>query len=68
MHLPLPDFKQTMGKIKQALKPEGIFFLSVPLARPDLNLSGFDSQGRYFLIMTAAKWSDFLKECGFIEQ
>ena len=42
--------------------------MSVPLRRPDINQRGFDSQGRYFLIMSDREWSEFMKEHGFIEQ
>jgi hypothetical protein len=65
MHLYKDKLPETFDLLYSALKPGGRFLFSVPLSRPDLEASGFDQKGRYFLLLSTEEWKGHLEAAGF---
>ena len=65
MHLSFEDIKLTLSKIYHLLKPDGKFLMSVSLFRDDINKSGFDDKGRFFLVLPQNRWIRLCEEVGF---
>ena len=65
MHLPLEDIATVLDGFYNRLVKSGRILISVPLSRPDLETSGYDSKGRYFLLLTEEAWCDLIYSAGF---
>ena len=65
MHFPKLQVSLLLGKIKKVLKPGGILFFSVSISRDDIDDSGFDKKGRFFLQMDANEWVSLCEKHGF---
>lgn len=65
MHLDYRDVKESIDNISNILNSNGKFYLSVSLDRGDVNSSGFDEDGRFFLVLVKDMWKLFLHDSGF---
>jgi SAM-dependent methyltransferase len=65
MHLSEEELTAAFELLYSALKPGGCFLFSVPLTRPDISASGYDSKGRYFLLLSTEEWTGHLEKVGF---
>ena len=65
MHLQQKELAPAFRLIRSLLEPNGRFLFSVPLARPDLAKSGYDPQGRFFLLLSEEEWTGQLRTAGF---
>ncbi|WP_319560699.1 class I SAM-dependent methyltransferase [Marispirochaeta sp.] len=65
MHLQQKELAPVFKLIRKLLKPGGGFLFSVPLSRPDLIESGYDTVGRFFLLISEDEWICRLEEAGF---
>lgn len=55
MHLPEHDHLDALINIRNCLKPNGRFLISIPIARPNLNKENRDSDGRLFQPISSDK-------------
>jgi len=67
MHLSLDDIPLVLRRFYSLLKDYGKILISVPLSRPDLEESGYDPKGRYFLLLSEEKWKEIISAAGFTE-
>lgn len=67
MHLSLDDIAAVLEGFYSRLKTSGRILISVPLSRPDLEASGYDPKGRYFLLLSEEEWCDVIGGAGFTE-
>lgn len=65
MHLSENDLKNTLSKIYNLLNENGKFLMSVSLFRDDIDESGFDDKGRFFLVLSFETWINLLENVGF---
>ena len=65
MHLELDDIAAVLEAFHSRLKSRCRILISVPLSRPDLEVSGFDPKGRYFLLLSEEQWRDVIGSAGF---
>ena len=65
MHLSKTELADTFLLLRSTLKAGGRFLFSVPLTRPDLEESGYDRAGRYFLLLPEEEWTGALTAAGF---
>lgn len=65
MHLTKDQLPAALELLHSGLKPGGRLLFSVPLTRPDIETSGYDSKGRYFLLLPEEEWSVQLQTAGF---
>ena len=65
MHLKQEALAPTFSLFYTLIKPQGRLFFSVPLGRPDLKKSGYDPQGRYFLLLPEKDWVSMAEAAGF---
>jgi len=65
MHLTDEAIPRALNRVHAILRTGGRFFFSVPLSRPDLSSSGFDSEGRYYLLLNQEQWLAFVEAAGF---
>ena len=65
MHLSENDLKNTLSKIYNLLNQNSKFLLSVSLFRDDIDESGFDDKGRFFLVLSFEEWINLLENVGF---
>ena len=65
MHLLKEQLHPTFEILHRLLKQDGKLLFSVPLSRPDLDESGYDEKGRYFLLLSSYEWIDRAESAGF---
>ena len=65
MHLSENDLKNTLSKIYNLLNENGKFLMSLSLFRDDIDESGFDDKGRFFLVLSFETWINLLENVGF---
>jgi cyclopropane fatty-acyl-phospholipid synthase-like methyltransferase len=65
MHLKEQELLPTFIAFRKLLKKDGSLLFSVPVSRPDLQESGTDETGRYFVLKKPAEWQYLLRESGF---
>lgn len=65
MHISEDDLKKTISKIYDLLNQNGKFLISVSLFRDDIDESGFDDKGRFFLVLSFENWINLLENVGF---
>lgn len=65
MHLENNDVMVTLEEVHRMLKKNGIFYFSIPLTRPNMSKSGFDLEGRYFLLESEDWWTTIVRTAGF---
>ncbi len=65
MHLAPSVIVDTFVDVARLLRPGGVFFVSVPLARDDVGTDSRDPKGRLFTMLTAAEWQNRLCQAGF---
>jgi len=65
MHLSEMQLYPTFEIFYKLLKQEGRLLFSVPLSRPDLDESGYDEKGRYFLLLSQDDWINKAESAGF---
>ena len=65
MHLLKEQLHPTFEILHRLLKQDGRLLFSVPLSRPDLDESGYDEKGRYFLLLSSDEWIDRAESAGF---
>jgi SAM-dependent methyltransferase len=67
MHLYRNSATAALEHIQRILLPKGVLFFSVPLKRPDMERSGYDAEGRYFLLQNREQWISMIEKNGFIK-
>ena len=65
MHLSEEQLRPTFENFYRLLKQDGKLLFSVPLSRPDLDKSGYDEKGRYFLLLSQDDWINKAESAGF---
>ena len=65
MHLSKDDLEKTISKIYNLLNQNGKLLMSVSLIRDDIDDSGFDEKGRFFLVLNLEEWVNICKIVGF---
>ncbi len=67
MHLKKPQVLSAIKGLSTMLAPGGILFFSVSIARNDINETGYDEKGRFFLLLSREEWISICRESGFKE-
>lgn len=65
MHLKAPEVYPVLRETARILKPNAPLVLSVPLTRPDVDNTGVDAAGRYFLPWDQDEWCNACATTGF---
>lgn len=65
MHLEKQEVLSALELFYSLLVKGGKLLFSVPLSRPDLKESGYDSKGRYFLLLSEKEWINIIQNTGF---
>jgi SAM-dependent methyltransferase len=65
MHLDREGIGKSIAEVKRILKPGGIFFMSIPSSRNDLNANGRDDKGRLFTALPLNDWVALCETRGF---
>jgi SAM-dependent methyltransferase len=63
MHLPSADLYVVMSEIHRVVRHGGL--VSLPVGRPDVDVSGLDEHGRVFNLMPVAEWTRVFAASGF---
>ncbi|PKL50307.1 MAG: methyltransferase [Candidatus Riflebacteria bacterium HGW-Riflebacteria-2] len=63
MHLPSDDLYVVMSEIHRVVRHGGL--VSLPVGRPDVDLSGLDEHGRVFNLMPVEEWTRVFAASGF---
>ena len=65
MHLEADDIEPAMREVHRILEPAGLFYFSVSLERPEIDVNGLDDRGRRFTCLSEEDWVAMGRACGF---
>jgi len=67
MHLKEFQVRIVIKELSNLLNSDGILFFSVSIVRDDINEMGFDTKGRFFLLLSKEQWVSICRDSGFKE-
>lgn len=65
LHIPKSEIKEALTKIRKALKPGGLGFITLKKHVDDLDSERVEEDGRFFSYWEAEDFEKILNECGF---